>query len=167
MLNKNLWTGSAEMKKQLTYICASWFGLGFAPKASGTFGSLGALPLVVVIAYFGNLSIMLATAAILLVLGVWATKLIIKDTDNKDPSLVVIDEVVGQMLAFALVWNNLNDWRIWAAGFALFRFFDICKMGPVKFFDSKVHNAWGVMLDDVFAGIIAAIVLYLINLYIF
>lgn len=167
MLNKNLWTGSAEMKKQLAYICASWFGLGFAPNASGTFGSLGALPLVAVIACFGSLSIMLAAAAILLVLGVWATNLIIKGTDNKDPSLVVIDEVVGQMLAFALVWNNLNDWRIWAAGFALFRFFDICKMGPVKFFDSKVHNAWGVMLDDVFAGIIAAIVLYLINLYIF
>lgn len=155
------------MKKTAAYIWASWFGLGFAPKASGTLGSLGALPLVGLIAYCGNLSILLAAAGVCFLSGVAATAAVIRESDNKDPSLVVIDEVVGQMLTFALVWNNLADWKIWACGFILFRFFDICKMGPVKFFDRKVHNAWGVMLDDVFAGIIAAIVLYLINLYIF
>lgn len=155
------------MKKFAAYLTASWFGLGFSPKASGTFGSLGALPLVWVLAFYASLPIMFAVAAVLFFAGVWATHQIIKQQENKDPSLVVIDEVVGQMLSFSLVWPYLADWKIYALGFVLFRFFDICKMGPVKFFDSRVHNAWGVMLDDVFAGITAAIVLYLINFYIF
>ncbi len=155
------------MKKFAAYLTASWFGLGFSPKASGTFGSLGALPLVWALAFYTSLPIMLAVAAVLFFVGVWATHQIIKRQENKDPSLVVIDEVVGQMLSFSLVWQHLSDWKIYILGFALFRFFDICKMGPVKFFDSRFHNAWGVMLDDVFAGITAAIVLYLINFYIF
>ncbi|MDO5386282.1 MAG: phosphatidylglycerophosphatase A [Pseudomonadota bacterium] len=150
------------MKKFAAYLTATWFGLGFSPKASGTFGSLGALPLVWVLAFYASLPIMFAVAAVLFFAGVWATHQIIKQQENKDPSLVVIDEVVGQMLSFSLVWPYLADWKIYALGFALFRFFDICKMGPVKFFDSRVHNAWGVMLDDVFAGITAAIVLYLL-----
>lgn len=150
------------MKKFFAYCCATWFGLGFAPKASGTFGSLGALPLVWVLSHYGSLNLMLVCAFILFLFGVWATHNIIKNQQNKDPSIVVIDEVVGQLLTFALVWPVADYWLIYGAGFALFRFFDICKMGPVKFFDSKVHNAWGVMLDDVFAGIIGAIVLYLL-----
>ena len=155
------------MKKFAAYLTSSWIGLGYSPKASGTFGSLGALPLVWALAFYTSLPIMLAVAAVLFFVGVWATHQIIKRQENKDPSLVVIDEVVGQMLSFSLVWQHLSDWKIYILGFALFRFFDICKMGPVKFFDSRIHNAWGVMLDDVFAGITAAIVLYLINFYIF
>ncbi len=153
------------MVKFLAYFSATWFGLGFAPKASGTFGSLGALPLVWLLTRYGSPEAMLGWAAVLFFLGVWATNYIIRRSSDKDPSQVVIDEVVGQMLAFIPVWHSLGDWRVWVCGFVLFRFFDICKMGPVKFFDRRVHNAWGVMLDDVFAGIIAAIVLYLLNDY--
>lgn len=155
------------MKKFAAYLTVTWFGLGFSPKASGTFGSLGALPLVWALAFYASLPFMLVVAAVLFFVGAWATHQIIKRQENKDPSLVVIDEVVGQMLSFSLVWPHLSDWKIYILGFVLFRFFDICKMGPVKFFDSRIHNAWGVMLDDVFAGITAAIVLYLINFYIF
>ena len=154
------------MKKTAAYLWASWFGLGFAPKASGTLGSLGALPVVWLTEHYGSLSMLLIMAVVGFFSGVAATAAVVRESEDKDPSLVVIDEVVGQMLTFALVWDALGDWRIWGMGFVLFRFFDICKMGPVKFFDRKVHNAWGVMLDDVFAGIIAAIVLYLLNLYI-
>lgn len=150
------------MKKFAVYLTATWFGLGFSPKASGTFGSLGALPVVWALAVYANLNIMLATAAVLFFIGAWVTHQIIKGQENKDPSIVVIDEVVGQMLSFSLAWAYLSDWKIYILGFVLFRFFDICKMGPVKFFDSRVHNAWGVMLDDVFAGILAAIVLHLL-----
>ena len=91
----------------------------------------------------------------------------IKETKITDPSKVVIDETVGQLLSFAVVAyidvEALIGWQsmfFYLAGFVLFRFFDILKMGPVKYFDSKVLNAYGVMLDDVCAGIFAAFVLW-------
>lgn len=155
------------MKKFCNYLIATWFGLGFSPKASGTFGSLGALPFVYLIFTYFSRDILFASCFILFFLGVASTHALIKYSENKDPSLVVIDEVVGQMLTFSLVWDSLKDWKVLVLGFILFRFFDICKMGPVKFFDTRVHNAWGVMLDDVFAGILAAICLYLIRLFLY
>lgn len=155
------------MKKFCNYLIATWFGLGFLPKASGTFGSLGALPFVYLMFTYFSRDILFASCFILFFLGVASTYALIKYSENKDPSLVVIDEVVGQMLTFSLVWDSLKDWKVLVLGFILFRFFDICKMGPVKFFDTRVHNAWGVMLDDVFAGILAAICLYLIRLFLY
>lgn len=152
------------MNRFLSAATATWFGLGLMPKASGTFGSLGALPLVWLLVYAGyGVGALFIAAAMLFFAGVWATHQIISGQKDKDPSKVVIDEVVGQILSFALVWPELDTvagWKFYLAGFVLFRFFDICKMGPVKFFDRRVHNAWGVMLDDVFAGIIAALCLY-------
>lgn len=155
------------MKKFCSYLTATWFGLGFSPKASGTCGSLGALPFVYLIFAYSSREVLFIASIALFFLGVAATNFIIKSSEDKDPSLVVIDEVVGQMLTFSLVWHSLTDWKIYVLGFILFRFFDIYKMGPVKFFDSRIHNAWGVMLDDVFAGILAAICLYLGNFYLF
>ena len=73
--------------------------------------------------------------------------------------MVVIDEFAGQMLTFVfagqLLYHNTDAWLIYLIGFGLFRLFDIVKLGPVKWADSKLKNAWGVMLDDIFAGIIA------------
>lgn len=170
MLNKNLLIGK-WMKNLSVYLVATWFGLGFAPKASGTFGSLGALPLAFILAYYFGATGLLMAAGILFFVGVWATSNLIKNQTNKDPSIVVVDEVVGQLLSFCLVstslYHNTQRWDLYLLGFLLFRLFDIYKIGPVKFFDTKMHNAWGVMLDDVFAGIIAAIILYLYNYFCF
>ena len=70
------------------------------------------------------------------------------------------------MLAFSLVcdylYQNTQNWWLYLVGFAAFRFFDICKMGPVKWFDSKMKNAYGVMMDDVCAGLMAGFTLYLL-----
>ena len=72
---------------------------------------------------------------------------------------------MGQLLAFIFVsdylYSNLQHLWIYLAGFAAFRFFDICKMGPVQWFDKKMKNAYGVMLDDVCAGFMAAFTLWL------
>lgn len=153
------------MTQIISRLIATVFGVGYAPKASGTFGSLAALPIVWLLYYYhADAYTMLALALIIFFAGVWATHKIIANQKDKDPSIVVVDEVIGQMISFALVWPHLGApfaWALYLGGFALFRLFDIYKMGPVKFFDCKVHNAWGVMLDDVFAGIIAAAVLYL------
>ena len=146
-------------------IIATYFGLGLSPKAPGTVGSLGTLPLAFVLAYYTGIYGIIVAAIICFVAGVLATDAIIRDQEEKDPGKVVIDEVVGQLLAFSFVcdslYQNLHNWWIYLAGFAAFRFFDICKMGPVKWFDSKMKNAYGVMLDDVCAGLMASFTLWL------
>lgn len=151
------------MKNKIAHITATYLGLGYSPKAPGTVGSLGTLPLAFIIAYWGGTIGILIAAAIVFFLGVWATNEVIKNQDNKDPSIVVIDEVAGQLLTFTIVapslYKNLDLWYIYIIGFLLFRCFDIVKLGPVKWADTKLKNAWGVMLDDVFAGILAAVVL--------
>lgn len=155
------------MKQKTALIIATFFGAGLSPKAPGTAGSLATLPLAFATAYFfGRHGIILA-AVIAFFLGVWATHQLIKDSNEKDPSKVVIDETAGQLMSFSLVapqlYHNLSlsALIIYLLGFAFFRLFDIVKMGPVKWADTKLKNAWGVMLDDVFAGIFAAIVLML------
>lgn len=151
------------MKTKIAHLIATYLGLGYSPKAPGTVGSLGTLPLALVIAYFWGTAGILLAATIVFFIGVWATNEVIKNQENKDPSIVVVDEVVGQLLAFTIVapslYQNLNLWYIYVIGFLLFRCFDIIKLGPVKWADTKLKNAWGVMLDDVFAGMLAAVVL--------
>ena len=148
---------------KLAKILATYFGLGLSPKASGTVGSLGTLPAIAAIAYFYGTEGILAFAIIVFFIGVWATHRLTKNQENKDPSMVVIDEVAGQSLTFALIGNMLlgssENWYLYLVGFALFRLFDIVKMGPVKWADTKLKNAWGVMLDDIFAGCFAAVFL--------
>ena len=80
-----------------------------------------------------------------------------------------IDEVAGQSLTFILLADkligNAQAWLVYLVGFAFFRLFDIWKPQPVRWADRKILNAWGVMLDDIFAGIYAAVCLYLVNQY--
>ena len=158
------------MIKKTAEIIATFFGAGLFPKAPGTAGSLATLPLAFVVAYFfGRNGIVIAAAAAYFI-GVWATHQLIKDSAEKDPSRVVIDETAGQLLSFVLVapylYHNLSIdvLPIYLLGFVLFRLFDILKMGPVKWADTKLKNAWGVMLDDIFAGLFAAIILMLVSL---
>ena len=151
------------MYKKLSFVLASGFGVGYCPFASGTAGSLATLPLAFAVAYFYGWQGILIAAVIAFFVGVAASREVLKYTKH-DPSLIIIDEVVGQLLAFALVADKLvanrQAWAVYAIGFALFRLFDIWKPQPARWADQKVLNAWGVMLDDVFAGIYAALCLY-------
>lgn len=154
------------MNKRLAYTIATYFGLGCSKYAPGTMGSLGTLPLAYLLLNFSNLKIFAAVIVFLFILGVKATEIVIADSGDSDPSKVVIDETVGQLLSFSLVacaapefLQGAGSIIFYLAGFALFRFFDILKMGPVKYADTKIKNAYGVMLDDVFAGIFAAVLL--------
>ncbi|MCQ2965501.1 MAG: phosphatidylglycerophosphatase A [Alphaproteobacteria bacterium] len=159
----------SKLYKFICYTICSVFGVGFCPKASGTAGSLVTIPAVAFIVYhYGWLGIVIF-ATITFLLGTLASVEVLKYTEH-DPSLIVIDEVVGQTLAFLLIGNklqgNLEHWWLYLVGFGLFRLFDIKKMGLVKYFDEKVLNAWGVMTDDVFAGLYATIIMYFIVLFI-
>ena len=160
------------MNNKVAHIFATYLGLGLSKYAPGTVGSLGTLPLAYALIYFGGFWALAVATVIIFGIGVWATNIVIKDTGVTDPSKVVIDETVGQLLSFAIVAYmapeyllGYESWMFYMAGFLFFRFFDIVKKGPVKYFDTKVLNAYGVMLDDVFAGIFAAVCL-LVVLYI-
>ncbi len=154
------------MNSRLANIIATYFGLGLSKYAPGTMGSLGTLPLAYFLIYYGGFYSLLIVAVALFFIGVKATAVVIKESGDDDPSKVVIDETVGQLLTFSFVCSispetlvGLSSLMYYLLGFAFFRFFDILKMGPVKYADTKIKNAYGVMLDDVFAGIFAAVLL--------
>lgn len=154
------------MHNKIAHILATYFGLGLSKYAPGTMGSLGTLPLAYALMYFGGFYALITAAIVLFFIGVKAADVVIKESGDTDPSKVVIDETVGQLLSFSLVAYMAPEYLLgygclfyYLAGFVFFRFFDILKMGPVKYADTQIKNAYGVMLDDVFAGLFAAILL--------
>lgn len=154
---------TSNRSKVVAYLIATWFKSGLSPKAPGTVGSLATLPLAFVMIYFyGTLGIGIA-AILIFILGLKATQIVLKDSvDDQDPGFVVVDETVGQLLAFLFVAHlPLNLWA-YIFGFTFFRIFDIIKKGPVGYFDRNFHGAFGVMFDDVVAGLMAACCLWLL-----
>ena len=146
-------------KINLNTMFVSVLGIGFIPFASGTFGSLAGL----VIGYLLNLlsyNLFFLFIPILFILGVIASNTYQKLTGEKDSSVIVIDEVVGQLIAMMFVMDNIVLVFI---SFIIFRIFDILKPWPASYADKKMSDGFGVMLDDVFAGIYAAILVCLIG----
>jgi phosphatidylglycerophosphatase A len=133
--------------------------VGFIPKASGTFGSLFAL-LFFLIPSFENIIIILPLTIIFFVIGIITSSLMVKRYGD-DPSVVVIDEVVGMwvtILVLKLIFNqtiSFNSIHI-LIPFFMFRLFDIIKIFPVSYFD-RIKSGFGIMMDDVIAGIYAGI----------
>lgn len=148
----------------MTHLIATFFYVGHMRPAPGTWGSLAALPAGwAIYMLFGPWGL-IAGIVLSYILGVWATAVETKGKDNHDPSEIVIDEVCGQWiallpLAFGAARQDVDIlalWPGWIAAFALFRLFDITKWGPIGWAD-RIHGPTGVMLDDVIAGIFAAI----------
>jgi len=152
------------MKQSWAKMTATVFYVGYMKSASGTWGSLVALPFAWLIYEIGGLWLFAFAIPAAYAKGYIATKWMTEGADNHDPSEIVIDEVVGQWIALFPVFygashvgmNVLALWPGWVAAFVLFRLFDITKPGPVGWADRK-DNATGVMLDDVIAGVLAAI----------
>ncbi len=149
----------------MSHLIATFFYVGRLPFAPGTFGSLAALPLAYLLHYLGGFPALgVATIAVFFI-GWWATIAETRGKENHDPGEIVIDEVAGQWIALwplsfdlwhAGVDPSVFPYPGWIAGFALFRLFDIKKPWPVSWADRQT-TALGVMLDDVLAGIMAAI----------
>jgi phosphatidylglycerophosphatase A len=145
----------APSTKHLSWGIATWFGCGLSPVASGTVGSLAALPFAYVLfAIAGSAGLALAAAA-LFVLGVWASQHFLKAYGGEDPKEIVVDEVAAQWLVLAFVPQTLMGY---ALGFLLFRVFDVLKPWPVSWADQQVKGAFGVMLDDALAALYAILV---------
>jgi phosphatidylglycerophosphatase A len=131
---------------------ATWFGCGHSRIAPGTVGSFGALPLHFALASAGRLPHAAATLVLTLA-GIWAAERVAMELKDEDPSSVVIDEVVGTLLALGIAWPLGLPAQI--AAFALFRLFDITKPGPIDTVQRLRPPGLGIMADDVLAGLAA------------
>ena len=139
-------------------LTATFCGVGLAPVAPGTFGSLVAVPLAWWIFGVGGAGAVAVAAAIVFAIGTWASEVIVRRVAVHDPQLIVIDEVAGQLLVLAAV---TRDPMWYAAGFLLFRAFDILKPWPASWADRTVGGGLGVMLDDLIAAGYAIAILLL------
>lgn len=136
------------------FLIATWFGSGLLPKIPGTWGSAAALPFAWGIMWFGGPWTLLAFAVGAFVVGIWAAGMYSKHSGIKDAGPIVIDEVAGQWLT--LIPAGLDP-VLFLIGFFLFRAADILKPWPANWADRELEGGLGVMLDDIFAGIYAAI----------
>jgi len=147
------------MPPRAAALLCTWFGLGRAPKAAGTVGSLGALPFAYLLHWAGGPLLLGLGAVLISLLGYYAIRSYLAAYGGEDPGEIVIDEVAGQWIALILAPQTLIGY---ALGFALFRFFDIVKPWPVSWADQKLGGALGVLLDDLIAGAMAAILLFIL-----
>lgn len=136
---------------------ATWFGSGLSPKAPGTFGTLAALPFAwAILSQWGQTGLLVASL-VCFVTGIWFAGAYAAMTGIKDPGAVVIDEVAGQWLALAFLPLSLPTFIL---AFVLFRFFDILKPWPISWLDKNTTGGFGIMIDDMAAGLAAGLVLY-------
>ena len=150
------------MIKILNTLFVTMFGLGKVPKIPGTFGSLATVVVLYLFFHIFNISsnIILIGLIIIFIYSFSAVALHIKNNENKDPKEVVIDEFIGQSIPIYLyeishgIEKNPNEAIIfYGICFVLFRYFDIMKPFPVSFFDKNFKNSFGVIMDDVCAGL--------------
>lgn len=138
---------------------ACGLGSGLAPVAQGTAGSLAAIvPWLVFRSW--SWPVNLGVIAVAFALGVWACQVASRALGVDDHRALVWDEFTGQWIA--LLPALLAPWWGVMAGFALFRLFDVWKPWPIRWFDRRVHGGLGVMVDDVVAGVMAGVVLWLL-----
>jgi phosphatidylglycerophosphatase A len=154
---------------RVAYALATGLGAGFTPIAPGTAGALEGVAIYLAIhalhlrqAY--SLIVLAVMDVILFAVGVWASNRTCAMTGLKDPRLVVIDEVSGQLISLTPL-ALLPSFSITAVviGFLLFRLFDIFKPYPIRKLE-RLHGGLGVMADDALAGVYAAVLLWLIHL---
>jgi len=140
---------------RVAWAIGTWFGCGLVPGAPGTAGTVGAVPLYLVVARGDRPAVAAAAVAVTLV-GVWAASLVARERGEKDPQLVVVDEVAGFLVTMTAA--RAPTWRAIAVGFVVFRLLDALKPWPVRRFE-RLPSGWGIVLDDVAAGAIGAGVL--------
>ena len=133
------------------HFLAFGLGSGAMPKAPGTWGTLAALPFGIALQFVSPLlaALLILVAA---VFGIWLCERVSRDLGVHDHGGIVWDEFVGLWIT---LWLTPAHWLVWLAAFALFRLIDISKPWPISWCDKHVHGGWGIMLDDLLAGVFA------------
>lgn len=140
------------------WLISLWFGCGLVPRAPGTAGTLGAVPLYLVLRPLGWWWTAAATTALTLV-AIVASSRVARLHGTKDPQFICVDEVAGVLVT----WLGAPfGWRATVVGFVLFRLFDTWKPFPARRAEA-LPLGFGIVLDDVFAGLWGALVLCLIH----
>jgi phosphatidylglycerophosphatase A len=140
------------------HFLALGFGSGLLPKAPGTFGTLDAIPLYLLLAP-SSVSIYLVSVIVMSIAGIYICGQAAKDAGVHDHGAIVWDEIVGFLITMFMIPLS---WKSVIVGFILFRIFDIFKPWPISFIDKNVHGGLGIMLDDIIAGLAALACMHLI-----
>ena len=138
------------------FFALGW-GLGLAPKAPGTFGTLLGIPLLLLMP--GNLALYTGLVIVFFVFGVWCCEECSRYLGVHDHGGIVWDEVVGYLVTMIALPQS---WLWLLAGFVAFRFFDVIKPWPIGWLDQHVKGGFGIMIDDILAGLMAAATLHII-----
>jgi phosphatidylglycerophosphatase A len=144
--------------KNPVHFLALGFGSGLIPLMPGTFGSLAAVPLLIAMSYV-NLYVFVGVTIISFLVGIYLCGKTANDMRMHDHGSIVWDEIAGMMVCFIAV--PISPLTL-IVGFVLFRFFDILKPWPIRVFDKKVHGGFGIMIDDIVAGVMACLCLHAI-----
>ncbi len=134
------------------HLLALGFGTGLMPVAPGTFGTLAAVPLYLLMTQFLSLPVYLLVTALLALVGIRLCGRTARVLGEGDPGPVVWDEMVGLLVALAAL---PPQWPWILAGFVIFRLFDILKPWPVSWADRRLKGGLGIMMDDLVAGMLA------------
>ena len=158
---------------KLIFLFVTLFGIGKLKKIPGSYASLVTTIFLFILFQILKISadIVLVALIIIFFVSLYAVNIFIKDLDNKDPKEVVIDEFIGQSIPICLyeiahegVKETGQVLTFYFIMFILFRIFDIAKPYPVSYYDKNFKNSFGVIMDDVCAGlyVVAVLVLYMV-----
>ncbi len=161
------------MIKKINFLFVTLFGIGKISKIPGSIASLVTVIFLFIILHILNFppDIFLIIIGIIFFLSLYSIKIYVKNQDNKDPKEIVIDEFIGQSIPICLyevAHEGLKETNqvltFYFIMFILFRIFDILKPYPVNYYDQNFKNSFGVLMDDVCAGlyVVAILVLYIV-----
>ena len=158
------------MLNKINFLFVTLFGIGKIKKIPGSFASLATTLFLFFLFHILNVSpnIVLFAMIIVFLISFYAVNTFIKDLTNKDPKEIVIDEFIGQSIpicfyevAHYIPKDNEDTLKFYLIMFVLFRLFDIAKPFPVSYYDKNFKNSFGVIMDDVCAGLYVVLVLVL------
>ena len=144
--------------RRFIIVTATWGGTGYSPFASGTVGTAAAIPFYLILAQL-NLPLYLLSVTAFTLFACWCAGLAEQEFRQHDSGKIVIDEVAGYLVTMIAVPLSIQAVVV---GFFMFRLFDITKPQPARWFDSSLKNGFGVVLDDVAAGVYACIATHLV-----
>ena len=161
------------MFKKINYLFVTMIGLGSFSRIPGSIASLATTVILFIFFNFFNFSpnVILFFIILIFFISIYAINKFIEDKDNKDPKEVVIDELIGQSIPICLYEvahrqpKEINEvLTTYFLMFILFRVFDITKPYPVSYYDKNFKNGFGVIMDDVCAGlyVVGILVLYMV-----
>jgi len=161
------------MINKINFLFVTLFGIGKIKLIPGSFASLATTFFLFFLFHVFNISpnVVLISVVIIFFISLYSVNIFIKDMDNKDPKEVVIDEFIGQSIPICLyeiahegVKETNQVLTFYFIMFILFRIFDIVKPYPVSYYDRNFKNSFGVIMDDVAAGlyVVAVLVLYMV-----